>query len=223
MQERTTVGLTQVVVWDPLVRIGHWTIVAAFTIAYFTEDELLSAHVWAAYVVGIAVAIRVIWGFMGPQHARFSDFVFGPSKVISYLVDLFRFRAKRYIGHSPAGGAMIFALLACLIATVVTGLAVYGAEKKAGPLRALYAAETSAAPLSVAIAPARADEKREGRERGRTRNESAMKEFHEVLANITLGLVIIHILAVLWASIAHRENLVGAMITGRKRPDDLSP
>ena len=115
------------------------------------------------------------------------------------------------------------ALLACLVATVVTGLTVYGAEKKAGPLRVLYAAETSAAPLSVAIATARADEKREDRERGRTRDESAMKEFHGGLANITLGLVIIHIMAVLWASLAHRENLAGAMITGRKRSDDHAP
>ena len=78
MQERTTVGLTQVVVWDPLVRIGHWTIVAAFTIAYFTEDELLSAHVWAGYVVGIAVAIRVNLGLYRTATRSVFGFPFWP-------------------------------------------------------------------------------------------------------------------------------------------------
>jgi cytochrome b len=221
MNERTTVEMEmkprQVVVWDPLVRIGHWIIVAAFTIAYFTEDEFLSAHVWAGYVVGLVVAIRAVWGFVGPKHARFADFLFGPSTVVSYLVELLRFRTKRYIGHSPGGGMMIFALLACLTATVVTGLAVYGAEKKAGPLRALYAEGTSVSLPSVAIAKVRADKNGEDREHGAAREKSAMKEFHKRLANITLGLVIIHIVAVLWASIAHRENLVWAMVTGRKR------
>ena len=221
MQQRTTLEMKarQVVVWDPLVRTGHWIIVAAFTIAYFTEDEFLSVHVWAGYVVGVAVVIRLVWGFAGPEHARFADFVFKPSTVISYLVDLLRFQAKRYLGHSPAGGVMIFTLLACLVATVVTGLAVYGAEKKAGPLRPLYAAGATPSPASVAIVTAGAAENGDDQEPGGTREESVMKEFHEVLANITLGLVVIHIMAVLWASIVHRENLVWAMISGRKRAE----
>jgi cytochrome b len=212
----------QLSVWDSLVRITHWAIVVGFATAYLTEDDLLTAHVWAGYTVGIAVTVRIIWGFVGPKHARFIDFLYGPAAVVSYLLDLLRFRSKRYIGHSPAGGAMVIALLLCLVGTVVTGLALYGAEKKAGPLRALYAATTSVLPERGLVVTAAADENRRERRGGADEKESVLKGYHEVLANITLGLVIIHILAVLWASIAHRENLVGAMITGRKR-SDLSP
>ena len=191
-------------VWDPLVRIGHWTIVAGFAIAYFTEDDLLAAHVWAGYVVGAAVLVRIIWGFVGPAHARFADFVHAPRAVAAYLVELVRFRATRYLGHSPAGGAMVVALLLMLAGTVASGVMVLGAEKHAGPLASLYAASSSA-----------------GRAGGGAANgeeeESALKEVHELLANLTLVLVGLHVAGVLLASAVHRENLVGAMITGRKR------
>jgi len=223
--EGTVIGKTmnrRLAVWDPLVRITHWAIVVGFATAYLTEDDLLTAHVWAGYTVGIAVTVRIIWGFIGPKHARFMDFLYGPTAVVSYLLELLRFRSKRYIGHSPAGGAMVIALLLCLVGTVVTGLALYGAEKKAGPLRALYAATTLVLPERGIVVAAAADEKRTERRNGADEKKAALKEYHEVLANITLGLVIIHIMAVIWASIAHRENLAWSMVTGRKRADDAT-
>lgn len=60
-----------VAVWDPIVRLGHWILAAAFFTAYFTEDDFLAQHVWAGYVVGAILCIRLVWGFVGIKHARF--------------------------------------------------------------------------------------------------------------------------------------------------------
>ena len=98
-------------IWDPFVRLSHWIVALGFFVAYLTEDDLLTVHVWAGYVVGGLVVLRLIWGFIGPRHARFTDFVYGPRSVLSYLLDLVLFRAKRYLGHSPAGGSMAPSLL----------------------------------------------------------------------------------------------------------------
>lgn len=211
----------EVTVWDPVVRLGHWIVVAAFAIAYVTEDDFLSMHVWAGYLVGLVVALRVLWGFVGTRHARFSDFVYSPTSILSHLNDLVHFRAKRYLGHSPAGGAMVFALLLSLSATVITGLATYGADKNAGPLAPFYAAGLSASPaptMVLGVHPAVArDAKRREPDETRKEDESGMKELHELLANVTLLLVFLHVAGVGFSSIVHRENLVRAMITGRKQ------
>ena len=130
-------------VWDPLVRFGHWALVAAFAVAYVSgEGEADALHVWGGYVVGAIVVLRVVWGFVGPRHARFSDFVRSPIVAAAYFRDLLYGRARRYIGHSPAGGAMVIALLACLAATVATGLVAYGEEK--GPLAAVLVSDAKA-------------------------------------------------------------------------------
>jgi cytochrome b len=159
----------------------------AFTVAYLTEEPL-TVHVWAGYAVGVLIVARIVWGLVGSRHARFSDFVYNPSTTVVYLRDLLLVRAKRYIGHSPGGGAMVVLLL--LTATVVTGIVVYGGEHQAGPLAGMFSKETG----------------------------EAVEGGHEVLANITLALVLAHIAAVILASFAHHENLVRAMITGYKRP-----
>lgn len=177
-------------VWDPVVRIGHWALVIAFFTAYFTEDDFLAQHVWAGYVVTAVVAVRIVWGFVGTGHARFGDFLYSPAAVLRYLTGLFRFRADRYVGHSPAGGAMVFVLLLALIVTAVSGLVLYAIEDNAGPLAGMVAAGAS---------------------------EDFWEELHEFFANFTLVLVVLHVLGVILASRVHRENLVRAMFTGRKR------
>jgi cytochrome b len=197
-------------VWDVFVRVFHWTVVVTFFVAYFTEDDLLTLHVWAGYVLGVFVVMRIAWGFVGPKHARFTDFVCGPIKVWTYLVDLVAFRAKRYLGHSPAGGAMALALLIGLLAVVWTGLELYAVEENAGPLASI--SPTTAAPGLLVLV---SEDDNEDEER-----EEFWEELHEWLSNLVFVLVILHIAGVLLASIVHGENLSRAMVTGLKRPED---
>jgi len=212
-------GGHQIAVWDPLVRVGHWLLVLLFFVAYFTEDDLLTVHSWAGYGVSAYIVVRVVWGLIGPQHARFSDFAYGPVKAALYFKELILFQAKRYIGHSPAGGLMVFALLLSLSATTVSGMALLAVEENAGPfapwLGRHVALEETLPVLSSLVTSAHAsedDDERTGAERG-----EALEEIHEFFSNLTLVLVVLHIAGVALASLVHKENLARAMVTGRKR------
>lgn len=186
---------TTVPVWDPLVRIFHWSLAAFFLVAYLTGDEWLSAHVYTGYAVAGLVAFRLVWGVIGTRHARFTTFVTGPATIKRYLGQLFRGRAPRYLGHNPAGGAMIVALLVCLVATAFTGAALIAGDGN-GPLAGTFVAAYSG---------------------------HGLKEVHEFFANLTLFLVVFHVAGVVVSSLLHRENLVKAMWTGRKSRDESPP
>ncbi|WP_346016193.1 cytochrome b/b6 domain-containing protein [Bradyrhizobium sp. C-145] len=90
-------------------------------IAYATGDEIERVHVAAGYAIAGLLAARIVWGFVGPPHARFSNFVRPPREVLAYLRDVAMLRAPRYIGHNPAGGALILALLVALAGICATG------------------------------------------------------------------------------------------------------
>ncbi len=182
----------EIKVWDPLLRLFHWLLAGAFFVAYLTEDEWLTPHVWAGYLILGLLVFRIPWGFIGPRHARFSDFVAPPRAALAYLKDLFHGKARRYLGHNPAGGWMIVLLLSSVALTCITGLMVYAAEDQAGPLAGWLGSAG------------------EGW-------EEIFEETHEVLANFSLALVFIHLAGVLVESLLHHENLVRAMITGYKR------
>lgn len=97
-------------VWDLPLRLFHWLLVAGFFVAYLTEDDLLTVHVWAGYLVTGLLVFRLVWGFIGNDYARFSSFLCSPAKSIAYFKDLLALKTQRYIGHNPAGAAMIVLL-----------------------------------------------------------------------------------------------------------------
>ena len=181
----------QIKVWDIFVRAFHWSLAASFTIAYATEEEWLSLHLAAGYAVAGLVLLRLLWGVIGTGYARFSDFVYRPAEVRAFLRDTLRLRARRYIGHNPAGGAMILLMLASLTLTSLSGMALYGMGESAGPLAMLGESWS--------------------------RFTEPMEELHEFFASVTLLLVLVHVAGVLVESLIHRENLIKSMLTGRKR------
>jgi cytochrome b len=208
----TTQPGAMVRVWDPVVRIGHWVLVAGFATAYLTEGEPEWLHSWAGYAIAATVALRVVWGLVGPRRARFSDFVTGPDKVMGYLRDLVSGKAERHVGHSPAGGAMTVALLAMLALTTVSGMATLAAEEGEGPLAGIVARSDGGARPTVADESGEHD-----REDDEHDGENAWEEIHEVAANLSLVLIGLHLGGVVLASTVHRENLARSMITGDKR------
>jgi len=203
-------------VWDPLIRVFHWTLVAAFAVAYLSAEDLSTVHEVAGYVVAALVAFRLIWGIVGSRYARFAQFLKGPSAAFAYLRDVVGHRERRYLGHNPAGAVMTAALLITLSGTAFTGWLLED-ESRIALLPA----------LPQVIAPAFADEDGEDREYkgGGQDGESAVEEVHEVLANLMLLLIAVHVGGVVLTSFRHRENLVRAMVTGEKRapgPGDIA-
>ena len=112
-------------VWDPLVRILHWTLVASILAAWITaEVELESArraHEWLGYGALAAIAVRVLWGLAGTRYARFRQFVRGPAATLAYGRSVAAFREPRYLGHNPLGGWMVVALLVAATGAGLSG------------------------------------------------------------------------------------------------------
>ncbi len=193
-------------VWDVGVRVFHWSLVVFFTIAWFTGDESEDLHSIAGYVVLALLVFRIIWGFIGPQYARFSNFIYPPGIIIRYLKSLSSGYPEHYYGHNPAGGAMVFLLLINLSIVCWTGLEAWGAEGH-GPLAQINQMKL----IGDAIASADTNKTEEENE-----EEEFWEEWHEISTNSMLFLIFLHIAGVYVSSKLHRENLIRAMITGYK-------
>ena len=173
-------------VWDPFVRTFHWMLVLSFGTAWLSSHSSESIHHFTGYVAAGLILIRLPWGVLGPPYARFSQFARNPAVTVRYLLAMLRASETRFIGHNPAGGAMVLTLMAATVTTSLTGWMM-----------------TTSAYFGV----------------------DWVESAHSISAHGLLLLVFVHVGGVILASIRHRENLVVAMITGRKRkaePEDIA-
>ena len=169
---------TWIRVWDPLVRLFHWSLVLSFVVAWLSANSWEDLHAWAGFAAGALILMRVTWGFVGTPYARFSRFVRTPWTVLEYLKAIATGSEARHVGHNPAGGAMIVALMLAMAATALTGWLL-----------------TTDAFWGV----------------------SWMQHLHNWTAHGLILLVGLHVAGVAVASYRHRENLVAAMVLGKKR------
>lgn len=182
----------EVKVWDSFVRFFHWSqvglIVSLILSAHLGKQEI---HQFLGFSLAVIVIGRLIWGVIGPGHARFRNFVTSPLAALRYLIEVVRGHPRRYLGHNPAGGWMVLALLANLVVLLLTGFVLQATLEFSGPLVDLFSAVDD---LTV----------------------HRLLQVHEVTLNLLYLLIPLHLLGVALASRQHQENLVLAMITGHK-------
>lgn len=178
-------------VWDPLVRALHWGLVASFGVSYFSQTDGYEAHLVAGYIVLGIVLTRITWGFFGSRYARFSNFLYPPSECRAHVRGLLGSQTgvKHYPGHNPLGGIMVVALLLVLLAVSLSGVALDAAENRSGPLSDFR--------LFLYT--------------------DLIAKTHHISTNLAIFLIFIHLVGVVAMSRLQRENLVAAMVTGKKR------
>lgn len=192
--------------WDPLVRISHWLIAGVVLVNGLLSKPGGNLHVWLGWVALGTLAVRLLWGFVGPSEARFSAFLPDPAGALRHLRDLLRGRPSEYPSHNPAGAIMVYALWGCLAIVVATGLVM--TDMKSPVTIAEDRAAVAAGDWSVLVDDSEtAESDHEG--------DGIAKELHELAANLMLLLAMVHVGGVVIESRALRRNLVRPMLTGR--------
>ena len=182
-------------VWDLPTRLFHWSLAALIGLSWWSaEEEQLELHLYSGYAVMTLVLFRLLWGLFGSSTARFRNFLRGPAAVLAYVRDM---RGWRAIGHSPLGALSVLALLALVAAQVATGLLNSDNDGLVeGPLAPLVSGDVA----------------------------DAAHDLHELLFDVLLVFIGLHIAAVAYYRLVLGKKLVGPMISGRAALDpDTEP
>ena len=184
-------------VWDLPTRLFHWTLVALMIAQWLTAEasSTMDWHVRGGYAVLGLVLFRLIWGFMGSDTARFSNFVRSPGAALEYVRASLRGETPHHLGHNPLGAWSIVAMLILLLIQAGTGLFANDDIMTEGPLYAWVSKGTS----------------------------DWLTTIHKLNFNLLLLVIAVHIAAVLFYLLVKRENLVHPMLSGFKRlPPELA-
>jgi cytochrome b len=186
---------TNRLVWDLPLRLFHWLFALSIFASWGTAQlgfKWMQWHIWLGYWVIGLVAFRLIWGFVGPKHARFSNFLKGPSAIFRYVRGFAGVGAPlRSVGHNPLGGLMVILMLLLVAFQEYTGLFATDDIAWAGPYNGA---------ISGSVA-------------------STLTSLHHVISNCILAAIGLHLTAIAYYAFVKGENLVPAMLTGRKRAE----
>jgi len=178
-------------VWDVPTRLFHWALVAIFIFQYVTAellDDAIQLHFYGGYVALGIILFRIIWGFVGTYHARFSSFVYSPSTAFKYAKNSAQGKAQTYLGHNPLGGYSVLAILAVMLSQAISGLFMTDDIFSDGPYYNVF---------SNAI-------------------DDAMNYVHHNAVTLMYGLIVLHLIAIIWYSVKKKQGLLPAMLHGNK-------
>lgn len=179
----------KIFIWDIPIRLFHWLLVSTIAYSWYSMEILedLNQHFIAGYCALTLVLFRIVWGFIGTYYARFTNFIYPLSEVLSYFRDSSDNTKRTYLGHNPAGGLSVIAMLVFILIQISTGLFSTD-DYYFGPLYGLVSDATA----------------------------STITEIHHLNFDIITGLIALHILTILLYRIVKKERLIGAMFTGKK-------
>ncbi len=186
----------QILRWDLPVRLFHGLLIVLIALQYLSgEFDLLpiEIHFWLGYATLALILFRIGWGFFGSENARFAGFVRGPRAIMRYLRSLTSSARQYGAGHNPLGGWSVLAMLGCVLLQAVTGLFSADDIGDSGPLAGLVSEHTV----------------------------KLMTRLHHLNQNLLLGLIALHLAAVLFYQLVLRQNLITPMIftDGKTVPD----
>jgi cytochrome b len=184
-------------VWDLPLRLFHWLLVLSMAASWGTAElgfDWMQIHMYLGYWTLGLILFRIIWGFIGPRHARFSSFLTGPAGIWRYAKALAAGTMIQTVGHNPLGGIMVLVMLVLIAFQAGTGLFATDDIVWTGPYNAAVSASTA----------------------------DRLTALHHLNFNIILAAVALHIMAIAFYYLVKKQNLVGAMLHGKK-PADFVP
>lgn len=222
--------------WDPIVKLTHWGIVAAVIGNALVTEEGSGWHIWVGYGLAALLGLRLLWGLIGPQEARFSAFPPSPARAVAHLGEIGRGEVVRHRSHNPLGALMVYAIWSTLLVVIGSGIAMSGpppanpsavsgehgeggkAEDGKEQEEEREHDEASAGLRStigaLIVPPARADDGGEG---GEGEGDELFEEVHEIAVNLLYLLIALHLMGVIFETRRSGHEVVGAMLPGGNR------
>lgn len=219
--------------WDPIIKLTHWGIVAAVIGNAIATEEGSGWHIWVGYGLAALLALRLLWGLIGPANARFTAFPPSPGRAIDHLGEISRGEVTRHQSHNPLGALMAYAIWATLLVITGSGIAMSGpppadpsavsGEREEGERAEArdkaeddeQAARPQAEFGNIVIAPASANDS--GEADGESENEELFEEMHEIAVNLLYVLIALHLAGVIFETRRSGREIVEAMLPGGNR------
>lgn len=207
--------------WDPVVKLTHWSVVAAVIANALITEEGSPPHIWVGYTLAAVLALRLIWGLIGPVEARFTSFPPSPARALDHIRDIAAGRAADHPSHNPLGALMVYAIWATLGVIIATGIAMAGIPAAAGsgvesPRNAPVAAGHREEEEERGYEEETEDDEDEGKGEEREHEEGPLTEAHEVAVNLLYALILLHLAGVIFETRRSGRHIAMAMLPGRR-------
>jgi len=199
--------------WDPIVKLTHWGIVAAVIGNALVTEEGSGWHIWIGYGLAALLALRLLWGLVGPREARFGAFPPSLARASRHLGEIRRGEVTQHASHNPLGALMVYAIWATLLVVIGTGVAMSG-PPPADPW-AEHGEHGKRAAVAEAEEGGEGEEGEEGEEGAE--EEGPLGELHELAVNLLYVLIALHLMGVVFETRRSGPQIARSMLPGGKR------